>query len=49
MEFGILGWEDSMRGQELREFVSVTQSELDYIIKKIRRIAAKHYPQGWRL
>jgi hypothetical protein len=45
----LLGWEERMRGKELREFVGVTQNQLDYIIKRIRRIAAKHYPKGWRL
>lgn len=45
----LLGWEESMRGKELREFVGVTQDRLDYLIKKIRRIAAKHYPTGWQL
>jgi DNA-directed RNA polymerase specialized sigma24 family protein len=45
----LLGWEEDMRGKELREFAGVTQDRLDYIIKKIRRIAAKHYPKGWRL
>lgn len=44
----LLGWEEGMRGKELREFASVTQDRLDYIIKKIRRIAAKHYPKGWQ-
>lgn len=42
----LLGWEESMRGKELREFVGVTQDRLDYIAKKIRRIAARHYPKG---
>jgi DNA-directed RNA polymerase specialized sigma24 family protein len=45
----LLGWEEDMRGKELREFAGVTQDRLDYIIKKIRRIAAKHYPKGWQL
>jgi DNA-directed RNA polymerase specialized sigma24 family protein len=45
----LLGWEEDMRGKELREFAGVTQDRLDYIIKKIRRIAAKHYPEGWQL
>jgi len=35
-----------MRGKELREFVGVTQDRLDYIAKKIRRIAARHFPKG---
>jgi hypothetical protein len=45
----LLGWEEDMRGKALREFAGVTQDRLDYIIKKIRRIAAKHYPEGWQL
>jgi DNA-directed RNA polymerase specialized sigma24 family protein len=45
----LLAWEESMRGKELRDFVGVTQERLDYIIKKIRRIAAKQYPKGWQL
>jgi hypothetical protein len=45
----LLGWEGDMRGKELREFASMTQDRLDYTIKKIRRIAAKHYPKGWQL
>jgi DNA-directed RNA polymerase specialized sigma24 family protein len=45
----LLGWEESIRGKELREFVGVTQDQLDYIIKRIRRISAKHYPKGWPL
>jgi hypothetical protein len=46
MSLVLLGWEDDMRGRELREFAGVTQDRLDYIIKKIGRIAAKHYPEG---
>lgn len=45
----LLGWEEDMRGKELREFAGVTQDRLDYLIKKIRRIAAKHFPKGWQL
>lgn len=45
----LLGWEEDMRGKELREFAGVTQDRLDYMIKKIRRIAAKHFPKGWQL
>jgi DNA-directed RNA polymerase specialized sigma24 family protein len=45
----LLGWDDGMKGKALREFVGVEQAELDYIIKRIRRIAAKHYPTGWQL
>jgi len=45
----LLGWEERMRGKQLREFLGVSQAELDYIIKRIRRLAARHYPKGWRL
>jgi DNA-directed RNA polymerase specialized sigma24 family protein len=49
MQLVMLGWEESMRGKELREFVGVTQDRLDYLAKKIRRIAARLYPKGWPL
>jgi DNA-directed RNA polymerase specialized sigma24 family protein len=45
----LLGWDDGMKGKALRELVGVDQAELDYIIKRIRRVSAKHYPKGWRL
>lgn len=45
----LLGWEEGVRGKDLREFIGVTQAELDYIIKRIRRIADKAYPKGWQL
>jgi DNA-directed RNA polymerase specialized sigma24 family protein len=48
-QFVLLGWDDGMKGAALRDFVGVDQAGLDYIIKRIRRVAAKHYPMGWRL
>jgi DNA-directed RNA polymerase specialized sigma24 family protein len=45
----LLGMEENMRGKELREFVGVTQDQLDYIVKRIRRISAKHFSKGWPL
>jgi DNA-directed RNA polymerase specialized sigma24 family protein len=45
----LLGWDDGMKGAALRDFIGVDQAGLDYIIKRIRRVAAKHYPTGWRL
>lgn len=42
----LLGWTGDLRGQELREFVGVDQAELDYIIKRIRRLMKKNYPTG---
>jgi hypothetical protein len=49
MSMVLLGWENDMRGEDLRDFVGVDQARLDYVIKKIRRIARKEYPKGWPL
>ena len=49
MSMVLLGWENDMRGEALRDFVGVDQARLDYVIKKIRRIARREYPKGWRL
>jgi hypothetical protein len=49
MSMVLLGWEDDMRGEKLRDFVGVDQTRLDYVIKKIRRIARRAYPKGWEL
>jgi hypothetical protein len=45
----LLGWENDMRGEALRDFVGIDQARLDYVIKKIRRIARRAYPKGWQL
>jgi DNA-directed RNA polymerase specialized sigma24 family protein len=42
----LLGWTGDLRGQDLREFVGVDQAELDYVIKRIRRLMKKNYPAG---
>jgi DNA-directed RNA polymerase specialized sigma24 family protein len=44
----VLGWSDGYRGKDLRDFVGVDQTALDYIIKRIRRTMAKRYPNGWK-
>jgi DNA-directed RNA polymerase specialized sigma24 family protein len=44
----LLGWADDLRGKELRDCVGVDQAGLDYIIKRIRRVMKKRYPNGWR-
>lgn len=49
MSMVLLGWEGDMRGEALRDFVGVDQARLDYLIKKIRRIARREFPKGWRL
>ncbi|TYO65357.1 hypothetical protein FXV83_16805 [Bradyrhizobium hipponense] len=48
MSMVLLGWENDMRGETLRDFLGVDQARLDYVIKKIRRIARREYPKGWR-
>lgn len=48
MSMVLLGWENDMRGEALRDFVGADQARLDYVIKKIRRIARREYPKGWR-
>src|SRR5262249_14596828 len=37
----ILGWSEGYRGKELRDFVGVDQTTLDYAIKRIRRTMTK--------
>jgi hypothetical protein len=49
MSMVLLGWENDMRGEELRDFVGVDQARLDYVVKRIRRIARREYPRGWRI
>lgn len=49
MSMVLLGWENDMRGEELRDFVGIDQARLDYVIKKIRRIGRREYPRGWRI
>lgn len=40
----LLGWSEELRGKDLRELVGADQSRIDYLGKKIRRVAAKLYP-----
>jgi DNA-directed RNA polymerase specialized sigma24 family protein len=44
----VLGWSEGYRGKELRDFVGVDQTALDYAIKRIRRTMTKRYPNGWK-
>jgi DNA-directed RNA polymerase specialized sigma24 family protein len=44
----VLGWSGGYRGKELRDFVGVDQTALDYAIKRIRRTMTKRYPNGWK-
>ena len=43
----LLGWQDDLRGAELREATSLNQGQLDYAIRRIRTKMRKTYPQGW--
>ena len=44
----LAGWAEGMRGQSLRDFIGVDQKNLDYIAKRICRLAIRLYPEGWR-
>lgn len=44
----LAGWAEGYRGAELRAFIGVDQATLDYVGKKIRRMANKLFPNGWR-
>lgn len=35
------------KGKELRDELGIDQARFDYIMKRIRRAAAKKYPKGW--
>jgi DNA-directed RNA polymerase specialized sigma24 family protein len=43
----LLGWQDGLRGAELREATGLNQGQLDYAIRRIRTRMTKAYPQGW--
>jgi hypothetical protein len=43
----IMAIDDGKRGKELRDELGVDQAGYDYIMKRIRRSAAKKYPKGW--
>jgi len=42
----LMGWEDELRGQDLRIATGLDQSALDYAIRRIRACARKLYPDG---
>ena len=37
-----------MQGESLRDLIGVDQKKLDYLAKKIRRLAIRLFPEGWR-
>lgn len=37
-----------MKGEALRDLIGVDQKKLDYLAKKIRRLAMRLFPGGWR-
>ncbi len=43
----ILAIADGKKGKDLRDELGVDQARFDYIMKRIRRAAAKKYPKGW--
>jgi hypothetical protein len=43
----IMAIADGKKGKELRDELGIDQARFDYIMKRIRRAAAKKYPKGW--
>jgi DNA-directed RNA polymerase specialized sigma24 family protein len=43
----IMAIAEGKKGKELRDELGIDQARFDYIMKRIRRAAAKKYPQGW--
>ncbi|MDP3328959.1 sigma-70 family RNA polymerase sigma factor [Parvibaculum sp.] len=43
----LMGWDEGLRGQALREATGLDQVGLDYAAKRIRAVARKLYPDGW--
>lgn len=41
-----LGWENGLKGRDLREFYGMTKTEYDSALKKINRRLKKYYPNG---
>ncbi len=43
----IMAIADGKKGKELRDELGIDQARFDYIMKRIKRAAAKKYPKGW--
>lgn len=43
----LLGWQDELRGAELREATGLSQSQIDYAKRRIRVRMNQAYPKGW--
>lgn len=43
----LLGWQDDLRGAEMRDATDLDQGKLDYAIRRIRTKMRKAWPQGW--
>lgn len=44
----LTGWSEGLKGEELHEFCGVEQKEFDYLAKRVRRVAKRLFPEGWR-
>lgn len=45
----LIGWTDGLRGKALREATGLDDAGLAYAMKRIRTVARKLYPDGWRM
>lgn len=44
----VMGWAVGLRGKALRDETGLDQAALDYAAKRIRAVARKLYPNGWK-
>jgi hypothetical protein len=44
----VMGWAEELRGKALRDETGLDQAGLDYAAKRIRTVARKLYPDGWK-
>jgi DNA-directed RNA polymerase specialized sigma24 family protein len=45
----ILAISEGKKGKELRDAIGVDQATFDYIMKRIKKVMRKKYPNGWNL
>lgn len=45
----LMGWGVELRGKALRDETGLDQAALDYAAKRIRAVARKLYPNGWKI
>ena len=44
----LTGWSEGLKGKELHELCGVEQKDFDYLAKRVRRVAKRLLPEGWK-